>query len=140
MKCTQPLKLKTLDQRDESCGECVYHLQEGIQGCHSYLRSQITDISDTILTRWTKNSWHFQRRLERERTNFSKHKTNTKQNIYFQEKEKETGTCVSDLTEGLTYMNRFLLSMFLSFPIFWLYNQSRLQSISVTINCFNQSK
>ena len=57
------------------------------QGCHSNLRSQIPDIPDIILTFWTKNCPHFQCRLERERTDFIKHKTNKNQNSFKMLKE-----------------------------------------------------
>ena len=46
------------------------------QGCHSNLMPQIPDILDIILTFWTKNCQHLQCRLERERRDFRKHKTN----------------------------------------------------------------
>ena len=92
------------------------------QGCHSYLWSQIHDIPDIILTFWTKISGHFQCRLEGYRTDFRRYKTNNNKNTFKILKENienidENATCVSDLIVGLTYMNRFLLSMFPSLLI-----------------------
>ena len=77
-----------------------------LQDCHPNLRSQIPDIPNIVLIFWTKSSRHF----HCQKINFRKHKTNTNSNIYFQNAErehKEKAKCVSDLTEGLIYMNRF---------------------------------
>ena len=59
------------------------------QGCHSNLMSQIPDILDIILTFWTKNCQHLQCRLERERRDFRKHKTNKNQNAFKMLKENK---------------------------------------------------
>ena len=58
-------------------------------GCHSNLMSQIPDILDIILTFWTKNCQHLQCRLERERRDFRKHKTNKNQNAFKMLKENK---------------------------------------------------
>lgn len=52
------------------------------QGCHSRLRSWIPDIPDIILTLSTKNSWYFQCKLERVRTDFRTHKTNNNNSTF----------------------------------------------------------
>ena len=58
-------------------------------GCHSNLMSQIPDILDINLTFWTKNCQHLQCRLERERRDFRKHKTNKNQNAFKMLKENK---------------------------------------------------
>ena len=120
------------------------------QDCHSNLRSQIPDIPDIILSFWTKNSWHFQCRLERGRTNFKKHKTNMLLPNCWRTK-RESYMCLwlnwgVKINEPLLNFHFYLFTHFLALQsifksintclILSCYNKF-LQSIKVNLSLFN---
>ena len=85
--------------------------------------------------------------MRKKKNRFIKHKTNSNQNMCFQNvegKHKEKATCVSDVNVGSIYMICYLIFHVPLFTYFWLYNKSPsslvqlLQSIEASRGLFNR--